>query len=208
MATRGAHALENESDEPASPWSVTAIGEPDILEHTVDVNVQVDEDPFVVHAPRPAGEPAPRATWTPPAGAAFAWVSAHGGAGSTSLARSTGQGADLTGCWPSLAHGWPSKVAVVCRSNAAGLEAAARLLAESASGMVPDVEVVALVVVADAPAKVSRAFKTRLHEISGTVRGVVQVPWIGAWRDTPYTQDRAASAAAAKVAALTNKENR
>jgi hypothetical protein len=207
MATRGAHALEQEPDEPASPWSVAAIGEPDTLED-VDVDDQVDDQSFVVHAPRPVGEPAPRATWTPPAVAAFAWISAHGGAGSTSLARSTGQGADLTGRWPSPAHGWPSKVAVVCRGNAAGRAAAARQLAESASGMVPDVEVIALVVVADAPAKVSRAFKTRLHEISGTVREVVQVPWIGAWRDTPYTQDRAASAAAAKVAALTNKENR
>lgn len=136
------------------------------------------------------------------------WVSAHGGAGSTSLARASGIGLDLTGLWPSPPHGWPAHAAVVCRSNAAGLHAGSRLLAEAASGQLGDLDVVALVVVADAPSKLSRSLRTRVRELGGTVREVVHVPWIEAWRDNPYTPERAATAAAATVAALTNKEIR
>lgn len=201
------HHAGGSAEEPRSPWEVPAIADavveaPASLEPALPPAV----DAFAVHVPRPSGDATPKVEQPCGTAARFVWVSAHGGAGSTSLARATGQGIDLTRRWPAAELGWPTQVALVCRSNAAGLDAAARMVAEAAAGMVPGVEVAVLVVVADAPAKPSRELKTRVHELSGAVREVIQIPWIAAWRDQPYTPDRAASAAAAKVAALTKEK--
>ena len=78
------------------------------------------------------------------------------------------------------------------------------MLARAAAGGVPDLQVVALVVVDDAPVKVSKAIKARIHELAGTVPELVRVPWIRAWRDAPYTPDKSATKAAAAVAAAVN----
>jgi hypothetical protein len=198
---------EDQAQGTVSPWAVAAIGQPG---EVVDVD-QVDEAApqsaeFMVHAPASADRSAAeRASWAPSVqGAAFTWVSAHGGAGSTSLARSSGLGVDLSCRWPDPRLGWPAAVAVVCRSDAAGLTAAAGMLAAAASGGVPDLNVAALVVVDDAPVKVSKVIKARIHELGGTVPELIRVPWIRAWRDNPYTPDKSATKAAATVAAAVN----
>ncbi|WP_215817139.1 DUF6668 family protein [Pimelobacter sp. 30-1] len=167
---------------------------------------------FAVHAPqRPSSlRRTPRVTWRPPVpGAAFTWVSAHGGAGSTSLARSSGEGIDLTSCWPDPGMGWPAAVALVCRSDAAGVAAAARMLAEAASGSAAGLKIVALVVVADIATKPPKAVRERIYELSSTVPQLVRVPWVRSWRETPYQRQNAAVEAAATVAAAVSlKEHR
>ena len=192
-----------------SPWAIAPIpsdvpssprmpGLADIL----------DESSHVVGAPAPRGMLTPRALEPPPHAADFVWIAAHGGAGVSSLASVSGRGLALSQRWPSPELGWPSSAVVVCRSNAAGYTAASRLLQEWASGSVLDVEVVALVVVADSPSKPTRALKARLHELSGAVAQVLTVPWIATWRDTPYSADPAVSRVAAAVAALITKEEK
>ena len=164
--------------------------------------------PFVVAAPRPPGDPLPRVTGPAPTTTPqpFTWVGAHGGAGASSLA-ATGTGADLTAAWPDPAFGWPSAVAVVCRSNMAGLDAAARLLQEAAAGLVPDLHVVALVVVDDQPARHSKKIRTRIRELGGTVPHVFRVPWINSWREEPYKPARSTAKVAVRIEALVEKEN-
>lgn len=199
----------------ASPWEVASISTTPLPADPTEA-VSVETGPqglgerFTVHAPRPAGARIRRVTAPPPSpDPAFTWVGAHGGAGVTSLEVASGVGVALSGHWPDPALGWPSAAAVVCRSDAAGFAAASRFLAEAAAGVVSDLDVLALIVVADAPVRLGSAGRARLFELTGTVPLVVRIPWIRRWRDHPYTQHRSARDAAAKVtAAINSKENR
>lgn len=146
----------------------------------------------------------------PPGPASFVWLSVHGGAGGSSLARALAtraggsergpRGVDLTGCWPDPALGWPSGVVLVCRTNAAGFAAASRFLHEWAAALVPDLQVLALAAVADSPRRLTGPLRARLFELSGAVPRVVSVPWIPAWREAPHAPDAAAAKAASAIA--------
>lgn len=167
----------------------------------------------VVAAPAPPGprlarvsSPCPRSPSTP---AAFVWLSVHGGAGGSSLARadaaSPGEralahGVALTGCWPDPATGWPAAVVLVCRTNAAGFTAASRFLQEWAAGLVPDLQVLALAAVADAPRRLPHQLRARLFELSGVAPHIASVPWVEAWRAAPHALDPGASGIAAAIA--------
>ena len=145
-----------------------------------------------IFVPRPTGDTTPVVTWRPGGRHLFTWVGAHGGAGATSMACGSGQGAELTKAWPSTELGWPVPAVIVCRSNTAGLDAAARLIQEASSGHIDQVEnidVIALTVTADSPGRLPKMLRHRLHELSGLVQTVLEVPWIGQWRETPYTPD-------------------
>ncbi len=188
-----------------SAWSV-----PPMESKQVPVEIS-DEDPvvtrpWIVSGPKPRFPVAGRATHRLERHASFTWVGAHGGAGVSSLEAAAGVGVALSQLWPDPSRGWPSPAVVVCRSNMAGIEAAARMLQQRASGQITDVTVCALVLVADSPSKPSRALRARAHEISGAVPEVMRVPWIPAWRDTPYTATRPVRELAAAVVALTEKE--
>ena len=194
-----------------SPWVVAPIAAapgvdtplPPIVPDSTDIS---PISSHVVAAPPPRGVLTPLIDEPPSAAGDFVWVGAHGGAGVTSLASVTGLGLETSQRWPAPELGWPVRVVVVCRSNAAGYTAAARMIQEWASGSVPGIELLALVVVADAPTKPTRALKARLHELSGTVPVVLTVPWIAAWRDAPFSADSAATRVAAAVASLITKE--
>lgn len=194
--------------EASSPWHVPPMGAEQDLE---DAPV-VESDELVVPAapqvwaPVPDGAPTPRVALPPGGRHIFAWVGAHGGAGTTSLARGSGTGADLTRSWPAPALGWPRAAALVCRSNNAGLDAAARLIQEVVSGVVDDVDLAALVVVADAPGKPPKPIRTRIHELAGTVPQLLQVPWIESWREYPYTVQASVQTVATQIVTFT-KEN-
>ncbi len=188
-------------DAAESPWRVRAI-EPDEPEAAAPPAAAPSPSPSRVVGASPPTSVTPTTISRPEAKHRFAWLGAHGGAGATSLARSSGQGGDLTRQWPSPALGWPAEVAIVCRYNAAGLEAAAVLIRESASGTVPEATVVALAVVADSPERPSKEVRRRLHELAAAVSAVIHIPWIRAWRDQPYTPQPAATKAAATVEAL------
>jgi hypothetical protein len=51
-----------------------------------------------------------------------------------------------------------------------------------AAGLVPSVEVLGLVVMADAPGRVPRSLRDLLQVVSGGVPRTWTVPWVEAWR--------------------------
>lgn len=202
MATNNQHTLD-------SPWAVAPISSPCPTPHTMPGATDTPAEPSrVVAAPVPAGSLTAQVEEPPAHPATFVWVAAHGGAGVSSLASASEAGLALSQRWPAPALGWPRRAVVVCRSNAAGYTAAGRLIQEWASGSVPDqVTVSALVVMADSPVKPTRLLRARLHELSGAVPQVLTVPWIAAWRDTPYSANPAVTKVAAVVAALTKEKS-
>jgi hypothetical protein len=146
---------------------------------------------------------APSATSAPPAEASaprrqLAWVGAHGGAGTSTLAAALG-GFDAGRNWPRVDRGEPGGVLLVARTHAAGLQAASRTLDTFRRGaQPPGVELVAVVLVADAPGRLPRPLLQRI-KVLGSAADVHRVPWVPAWRtgdlDAPAPREIAALAA-------------
>jgi hypothetical protein len=91
--------------------------------------------------------------------------------------------------WPAAGHGWPlapgikaSRAVVVARSNTRGLRAEQLAATQWASGLVPHVQVVGLVVVADAPGRLPRPLREFAQLVAGGFPRTWTVPWIEAWR--------------------------
>ncbi|WP_394255420.1 DUF6668 family protein [Pseudoclavibacter helvolus] len=111
------------------------------------------------------------------------FVGAHGGAGESSLAA-------LSSSWVAADHAWPhvtasnnrSRVVLVARSNMQGLLAAQRAATQWGSGLVPFVDVLGLVIVADAPGKLPRPLRDFAAVVGGGVPRVWNVPWSEALR--------------------------
>lgn len=132
-------------------------------------------------------------------------VGAHGGAGATSVA------AMIQGAYP-LARSWPHvaghlvPVILVARSNMAGLDAAQRAAQHWASGLVPGVDLLGLVVLSDAPGKLPKVLRDRLKVIAGGFARNWFVPWIESWRlgeeITPATVPREARRLVDELTAL------
>jgi hypothetical protein len=109
------------------------------------------------------------------------WVAAHGGAGTTTLAVVLG-GTDLGCRWPDAARAEPGRVLLVARTHAAGLRAASRALNALREGRHPaGLELVGLVLVADAPGRLPLALARRIRVLR-SVAPVKRVPWIASWR--------------------------
>ncbi|PPF72630.1 DUF6668 family protein [Pseudoclavibacter sp. Z016] len=110
-------------------------------------------------------------------------VGAHGGAGESSLAA-------LSPSWVATDHAWPhiassssrARVVLVARSNMQGLLAAQRAATQWGSGLVPFVDVLGLVIVADAPGKLPRPLRDFAAVVAGGVPRVWKVPWSEALR--------------------------
>ncbi|MFB8772379.1 DUF6668 family protein [Streptomyces broussonetiae] len=136
-------------------------------------------------APAPTGRPAPV---SPGDGAApvsrgdrVAWVSAHGGAGASTLARVLG-GADVGRRWPDPADGEPGEVLLVARTHHAGMRAASQALNALRKGEHPaGVRLVAVVLVADAPGRLPRPLGRQVRVLRSAAT-VHRVPWVPAWR--------------------------
>ncbi|HRL81412.1 MAG TPA: hypothetical protein PLK46_13925 [Propioniciclava sp.] len=110
------------------------------------------------------------------------WVGAHGGAGESTLA-------GLAPEWPAAGHAWPrtpapapAPVVLVARSNAHGLRAAQTAIMQWAGGLVPSVDVLGLVIVADAPGRLPRPLRDLAQVVSGGVPRTWNVPWVESWR--------------------------
>ncbi|MGW1622374.1 DUF6668 family protein [Streptomyces sp. NPDC002172] len=158
-------------------------------------------------APPPA-VPDPAASWNAPpesepprtgrrAQRTVCWVKAHGGAGASTLAGLFG-GMDAGSRWPDPAAGEPSRLMVVGRTNADGLQAVAQVLNALREGRAPGgLDLLALVLVADAPGRLPFSLARRVR-IIGSVAPVQRVPWVPAWRvgDRPKTLPRELSALA------------
>lgn len=111
----------------------------------------------------------------------IAWVNAHGGAGSSTLAEVLG-GTDVGNRWPDAAKGEPGRLLLVARTHAAGLQAAARTLdALRREDHPKGLELVAVVAVADAPKSLPSQLSRRIRVLRSAAK-VYQVPWIPSWR--------------------------
>ena len=85
-------------------------------------------------------------------------------------------------CWPRTPGGKSPRVVLVAQSNMHGLQRARLAATQWASGLVPHVELVGLVVVADTPGRLPRPLRDFLQVVKGGVPRTWQVPWVEAWR--------------------------
>lgn len=154
--------------------------------------LSVDDAPPVTGPARPqqgvdeldAVDRLPRRT---PAVPALAWwLGAHGGAGESTLAEYLPGSRAADHAWPTSADpSSPAPVVLVCRSHARGLRAAQRALTDWASGAVPGVELLGLVVVADAPQRLPKPLRDLSRLVAGGAPRVWHLPWIEAARYAP-----------------------
>src|SRR5690625_3533933 len=111
------------------------------------------------------------------------WVGAHGGAGESTLAALVSQWHAAEGAWPRVSgQNLPARVVLVARSNVAGLKAAQRAATQWAAGLVPSVELLGLVIVADAPGRLPRPLRDLAQLVGGGVPRTWMVPWVEQWR--------------------------
>ena len=110
------------------------------------------------------------------------WIlGVHGGAGETTIA-------DLIPGAVAAGHAWPrlwdssSRVLMTARSNAAGLHAAQAAAQQWASGHVDQVELIGLVILADAPGRLPRPLKDLADLVAGGVPRTWRIGWIDSWR--------------------------
>ena len=108
-----------------------------------------------------------------------ALLGAHGGAGVTSLLR-----AGLDQVATDADRRWPQEgpVVLVARTSTSGLEWARDLARQHASSLQGDVELLGLVLVADAPGRVPRRTAGLRDLVAGAFPRAWHVPWLEEWR--------------------------
>lgn len=127
------------------------------------------------------------------------WVGAHGGAGESTLATLLPGSAAAGRAWP-LGQGAERPTAVlVSRTHLAGLMAAQRAAVDWASGGVPDIQLLGLVLVPDAPGRLPRALRDFARVVAGGVPRVWQLPWVDEWRTTTAVDPAQAPGAARRL---------
>lgn len=160
----------------------------------------VEEDTPSVHVPPAAAISTPLRGMVEPdaadrlssrsmSGAAALWVvGSHGGAGESRIAELL-HGARSTGHnWPILQGCCEPRVLLVCRADMRGLTSAQSVLTQWASGAAPEVELIGLAVLADAPGKTPKALRDFAAIVGGGAPRLWILPWVEAWRhDNPTT---------------------
>lgn len=115
------------------------------------------------------------------AAGSLALLAAHGGAGVSSLLRAGLEqlGAfDADRCWPTS-----GPALVVARSSTGGLEQAQLLARQHAAGDAgPDVQLLGLVLIADAPGRLPVRVRELVDLVSGGFCGCWRLPWLEEWR--------------------------
>jgi len=116
-------------------------------------------------------------------GSAALWVTgAHGGAGESRIAALL-DGAHVTDhCWPVLQDGSTPRVLLVCRADMRGLTAARSALTQWASGATPEIDLLGLAILADAPGKTPKALRDFAAIVGGGAPRLWILPWVEAWR--------------------------
>lgn len=125
-------------------------------------------------------------------GSAELWIiGAHGGAGESRIADLLGARA-TDHCWPVLQDGSKPRVLLVCRADMRGLTAARNALTQWVSGAAPEVELLGIAVLADAPGKTPKALRDFAAIVGGGAPRLWTLPWVEAWRhgDTTTTASR------------------
>jgi hypothetical protein len=134
--------------------------------------------------PPRSGDCFPRRVADTPAGpATMWWMGVHGGAGESTLEQLL-EGSRAAG------HAWPiakddalpaPRVMLVARTTARGLQAAQLAAREWASGTVP-VDLVGLVLIADAPGRLPKPLRDLAQVVVGGVPRSWRLPWVEPWR--------------------------
>lgn len=121
----------------------------------------------------------------------FWWLSAHGGAGVTTLTAAVTGSGDARRAWPA-GFGQSPYVVVVCRAHLAGLARARDLACQHAAGLAPpEVVLLGLVVVADGPGAVPKPVRRMTTLVSGAFPRLWWVDWVAQWRNTAPTPNSA-----------------
>ena len=125
-------------------------------------------------------------------GSASLWiVGVHGGAGESAVTRLINGSRSTQHTWPALEDaGMPPRVLLVCRSNMNGLEAARRALIEWAAPQAPQVELLGLAVLADAPGKLPKELRDLETIVGGGAPRLWHLPWVEAWRTGDVAPER------------------
>jgi hypothetical protein len=91
-------------------------------------------------------------------------------------------GVDVGARWPDPRRGEPRRVVLVGRTSARGLRSVSQALGALKEGRAPQgVDLVAVVLVADAPGRLPLTLLRRIRVLRSVAR-VQRVPWIAAWR--------------------------
>jgi len=122
------------------------------------------------------------------AGTARLWVvGTHGGAGESRIADLIESARSADHCWPVLPGGGSPQVLLVCRADMRGLTTARNALTQWASGAAPQVDLLGLAVLADAPGKTPKALRDFTALVGGGAPRFWTLPWVDAWRHTDTT---------------------
>ncbi|MFY1573341.1 hypothetical protein ACN26Z_00405 [Verrucosispora sp. WMMD703] len=117
-----------------------------------------------------------RAGWPP-----VWWVGCHGGAGTSTLARLVGFGADFGAAWPALTPAMPgAQVVLVCRASASGTWSATGAVEQwrRRAGVARMTWLLGVVAVAASPRRPPRIATERLRLLSGWAPQIWRVGWI------------------------------
>jgi hypothetical protein len=154
--------------------------------------------PHRLRLPRRAVLPAP-----------LVWIGVHGGAGETTLTSLVPGTRGAGRAWPSPEpRQAPPRVALVARTSMRGLRSAQAAAVEWAGGAAPDVELLGLVLIADAPGRLPATLPDFAALVAGGVPRTWHLPWVDRWRlghaPTPQDAPRPVRRFLADVAALTS----
>lgn len=111
------------------------------------------------------------------------WFSScHGGAGVSTLTALIPRSMSAGRYWPRPEPPVQARVLLVARSHASGLCAAQAAARQWATGVLPYVRLLGLVVIADAPGKRPKPLSELIRLISGGVPRLWELPWVEALR--------------------------
>jgi hypothetical protein len=116
-------------------------------------------------------------------GSAALWITgAHGGAGESRIADLLPGARAADHCWPVLQDGSKPRVLLVCRADMRGLTAGRSALTQWASGAAPELDLLGLAILADAPGKTPRPLRDFAAIVGGGAPRLWILPWVEAWR--------------------------
>ncbi|WP_454044649.1 DUF6668 family protein [Cellulosimicrobium sp. Marseille-Q8652] len=167
-----------------NPWVSRAQNVPPPAEATVaDPAQPVLTGPSVPQRGVPAPERADQLPTRPQHwNATLWWLGVHGGAGESTLADLVPGSRAAAHAWPRLPDHAPVRVVLTARSSMRGLRAAQAAATQWAAGLVPHVEVLGLVILADAPGRMPRPLRDFAQLVAGGVPRAWTLPWIEGWR--------------------------
>jgi len=113
------------------------------------------------------------------------WVGVHGGAGESTLAQLVPGSRPAQHAWPLPSEPGPGTrvpVVLVARSHWSGLRMAQNAATEWASSTTPGIELLGLVVMADAPGRLPKPLRDLAKVVGGGVPRIWRLPWVQEWR--------------------------